>query len=92
VNPDRIVLCPINQREITTTGTVVHLEGYGFVKVFRIESKDGTMDHWATSNLEMDELGRIGLSDACCKIEEYHLSLKQVTNVAEYQYRKANAK
>ena len=92
MNLDRIVLRPINQREITTTGTVVHLEGYGFVKVFRIESEDGTTDHWATNNLEMDELGRLRFSDACWKIEEYNRCLKQVTNVAEYQYKKANAK
>ena len=90
VNPDRTGLRPINQCEITTTGAVVHLEGYGFVKVFRIESKDGTTDHWATSNLEMDELERLRLSDACWKIEEYHRGLKQVTNVEGCQCRKAN--
>ena len=55
---------------------MVHLEGYGFVKVFRIKSKDGTTDHWATSNLEMDELERLRLADACWKIEKYHRGLK----------------
>jgi len=39
----------------------------------------------------MDELGRLRLSDACWKIEEYHRSLKQVTNVKGCQCRKANA-
>ena len=91
VNPDRTGLRPINQVEITATGTVVHLEGYGFIKVFRIESKDGTTDHWATSNLVMDELERLRLADACWKIEEYHRGLKQVTNVEGCQCRKANA-
>ena len=89
VNPDRTGLRLINQCKITTTGKVVHLKGYGFVKVFRIESKDGTTDHWATRNLEMDELGRLRLSDACWKIEEYHCGLKHVTNVEGCQCRKA---
>jgi len=75
VNPDRTGLRPINQCEIKTTGTVVHLEGYGFVKVFQIEFKDGMTDHSATSNLEMDKLERLRLADACWKIEEYQRGL-----------------
>ena len=31
--------------DIAPTGTVVHLETYGMVKVFRIISKDGTAEH-----------------------------------------------
>ena len=31
--------------DIAPTGTVVHLENYGMVKVFRIISKDGTAEH-----------------------------------------------
>lgn len=46
---------------------------------------------WQTINLEMDELGRLCLSDAFWKIEEYHSELKQVTNVNLCQFRKANA-
>ena len=67
--------------DIAPTGTVVHLENYGMVKVFRIISKDGTAEHWATNDLEMDELGRLKLAEASWKIEEYHRGLKQVTNV-----------
>ena len=51
------------------------------LKVFRIISKDGTAEHWATNYLEMNELARLKLSEASWKIEEYHLGLKQVTNV-----------
>ena len=91
VNPYRTGLRPINQCEIAATGTVVHLEGYRFVKVFRIESKHGTKDHWITSNLKIDELERLRLADAYWKIEEYHRGLKQVTNVEGCQCRKANA-
>src|SRR5450432_1515968 len=64
VNPDRTGLRAVSDCAIAATGTVVHLEGYGFIKVFRIVAKDGTTAHWATSNLEMDELERLRLADA----------------------------
>ncbi len=77
--------------EIAPTGTVVHLENYGMVKVFRIISKDGTAEYWATNDLEMDELGRLKLAEASWKIGEYHRGLKQVTKVEGFQCRKAQA-
>lgn len=91
VNPDRTGLRSVSKCDIASTGTVVHLERYGFIKVFRIESKDGTMEHWATSNLQMDDLGRLRLAEASWKIEEYHRGLKQVTNVESCQCRVAAA-
>jgi len=91
VNPDRTGLRSVNACVIAATGTVVHLEGYGFIKVFRIEAKDGTTEYWATSNLQMDEGERLRLADACWRIEEYHRGLKQVTNVERCQCRKAVA-
>lgn len=91
VNPDRTGLRAVSACVIAATGTVVHLEGYGFIKVFRIEAKDGTTEHWATSHLQMDELERLRLADASWRIEEYHRGLKQVTNVERCQCRKAVA-
>jgi hypothetical protein len=49
--------------------------------MFRIISKDKTAEHWATNDLEMDELGRFKLAETSWKIEEYRRGLKQVTNV-----------
>ena len=45
------------------TGTVVYLKNYGLVKMFRIISKDNTAKHWATNDLQMDELGRFKLAE-----------------------------
>ena len=91
VNPDRTGLRAVSECAIAATGTVVHLEGYGFIKVFRIEAKDGTTAHWATSNLTMDEGERLRLADASWRIEEYHRGLKQTTNVERCQCRKGVA-
>ena len=76
VNPDRTGLRAVSACDIAASGTVVHLEGYGLVKVFRIVAKDGTTAHWATSNLELDELDRLRLADASWRIEEYHRGLE----------------
>jgi hypothetical protein len=91
VNPDRTGLRAVSACAIAATGTVVHLEGYGSIRVFRIVAKDGTTDYWATSRLTMDEGERLRLADASWRIEEYHRGLKQVTNVERCQCRRARA-
>lgn len=91
VNPNQTGFPAVSACDIAASGTVVHLEGYGLVKVFRIVAKDGTTAHWATSNLELDERDRLRLVDASWRIEEYHRGLKQVTNVERCQCRKGGA-
>jgi hypothetical protein len=91
VNPDRTGLRPVGACAIAAAGTVVHLEGYGLITVFRIVAKDGTTEHWATSHLPMGELERLRLAEASWRIEEYHRGLKQVTNVERCQCRTAAA-
>ena len=39
---------------------VVHLEGFGSVRVFRVVSRGEDTEYWATNDLGMDELGRLG--------------------------------
>jgi hypothetical protein len=54
VNPDGEGNIPISQAEISPEGQVVHLKGYGFIKVFRTVSENGDEQYWA-SDLQMDE-------------------------------------
>ena len=77
--------------DIAPSGPVLHLENYGMVKVCLIISKDDTAEHWTNNDLGMDELGRLKLAEASWKIQEYHRSLKQITNVEGSQCRKARA-
>jgi hypothetical protein len=58
-------------------GTVVDLEGYVLIRVFRIVSRDGDTEHWATDDLAMDELTRLGMAERTWAIENYHRGLKQ---------------
>nr|WP_011308270.1 hypothetical protein [Methanosarcina barkeri] len=55
VNPDNKGNVSLETVVIPPKGRVVHLKAYGFVKVFRIVSKDGDMQHWVTDMQEIDE-------------------------------------
>jgi putative transposase len=55
VNPDGGGNRPIREVEIPPEGRVVHLRGFGFVRVFRTVSKDGGAEYWATNDLGMME-------------------------------------
>ena len=81
----------MSECQIAAAGTVVHLAGYGLVKVFRLAAIDGTAEHWATEDLAMDDLTRLRLAEASWRIEEYHRGLKQVTNVERCQCRVGRA-
>lgn len=91
VNPDRTGLRAVSEVDLSPTGTIVHLEGYGLIRVFLIVAKDGHKEYWATNHLELTELERLEWSETCWKIEEYHRGLKQFTNVERCQARRARA-
>jgi hypothetical protein len=39
---------------ISASGTVLHAQGYGMVRVFRIDARDGVAESWATNDLGLD--------------------------------------
>ena len=91
VNPDRTGNRAIAACAIAATGTVVHLEGFGLVKAFRIVTTDGDTEHWITNDLAMDAGTRLGLAEQAWGIEEYHRGLKQHTAVDRCQTRQSKA-
>ena len=91
VNPDNTGNRPLAEAEIAVTGTVVHLKGYGMVKVFKIVTPDGDIDYWATNDLNLAELRRLQLADFSWSIEEYHRGLKQCCGVERSQVRSSRA-
>jgi putative transposase len=76
---------------IEPTGTIVHLEGFGSIRVFKVVSPDGDIGYWATNDLAMDELRRLELAELSWSVEEYHRALKQCCNVERCQARSARA-
>jgi len=89
VNPDGQGNVPISAVDIPSAGRVVHLKGFGFVKVFRTVSKDGDAEYWCTNDLEMEAGKRQELEDQGWVIEEYHRGIKQCCGAERAQVRKA---
>jgi putative transposase len=91
VNPDRTRNMQIHEIEIPSEGRVVHLKAYGFIKVFKIVSKDGDVEYWATDLLDMDEPKREKLGLISWSIEEYHRGIKQFCGIENCQARKSQS-
>jgi len=70
---------------------VVHLQGFGPVRVFKVVSRDGNIEYWATNDLSMDDLRRLELAERSWTIEQYHRALKQCCNVERCQARSTRA-
>lgn len=91
VNPDGSGNRRLDECAIAETGTRVHLQGYGFVVVFRIVSTDGDTEYWATSDLAMTAGLRQKWGELAWGIEVYHRGLKQFCGVERAQVRAARA-
>jgi hypothetical protein len=81
VNPDGSGNRSLEHCDIRNAGTRVHLKGYGFILVFRIDIPDGDTEYWATSDelMTMDE--RTGTARRIWTIETYHRDIKQFCGI-----------
>ena len=91
VNPDGTGNRSLEHCPIAATGTRVHLQGYGFIRVFRIVAPDGDTEHWATGDERMDDLTRLKYAEWAWGIEQYHRGLKQQCGVERAQLRSGRA-
>ena len=65
VDLDRQGYRAVAETAIATAGTIVHLEGFGSIRVFKVVSRDGDIEYWATNDLAMDELTRLADAEQC---------------------------
>jgi hypothetical protein len=91
VNPDGTGNRRLDECGSSAAGTRVHLQGDGFVVVFRIVSTDGDTAYWATRDLTMGEGQRQKYSELAWGIEVYHRGLKHFCGVERAQVRAARA-
>jgi len=91
VNPDGTGNRTLAACAIREAGTRVHLKGYGFILVFRIDTADGDTEYWATSDVTMTMDERETLAGQIWTIETYHRGLKQYCGVERCAARKADA-
>jgi hypothetical protein len=91
VDPDGDGNRPLSEVNIEEKGSLVHLKAYGWIKVFKLVSKERGIEYWATNNLRMNELDRLSLSEKGWLIEEYHRGIKQFCGVEKCQARTEKA-
>ena len=91
VNPDDSYNRPIREVENSDEGLVVHLKGFGFVRVFRTVNQDGDAEHWATNDLDLSEAEREELARLFWGIETYHREAKQSCGIERSQCRSARS-
>lgn len=82
---------PIADVAVPAAGRVVHLRGYGFVKVFRRVATDGDTEYWVTDDRQMTEAQRAALAQQGWGVEVYHRGLKQCCGVERMQVRNQRA-
>jgi hypothetical protein len=81
----------LDEVAIPRTGMMVHLQGYGRIRVFRIDAKDGVAEYWATNDLTLEEGTRQHYAETSFAIENYHRDLKQNCGVERCQARSERA-
>src|SRR5579859_7686376 len=88
VNPDDTGNRAVYLLNIPKEGMVVHLKGYGFIRVFvTLDQNLEDPQFWATSDLSMTQATREEVAGQALAIEEYHRALKQCCGVERCQAR-----
>ena len=82
---------PVSEWLIPHHGRVMHLKGYGWVRVFKTVTPDGREEYWATSRLDMTVGEAAEYALHAWQIEVYHQGLKQFTGIERGQFRTAIA-
>ncbi len=91
VNPDGRGAILVSEAEILASGTVIHLVGYGPVRVFKLVAPDGDIEYRATNDLGMGAMVRQQYAEWGFAIENYHRDLKQTCGVERSQARSSRA-
>jgi len=91
VNPEGQGVRALSEAKLSADGTVIHLVGYGLVRVFKLVAPDGDIEYAATNDLTMGAMTRQQMAEWGYAIENYHRELKQCVGVERSQARSARA-
>lgn len=81
VNPDKSGQVEVSTLAAPLAGRDVQLRVFGLVRVFQKQDAKGQIEHWASSDLEMNRAVFEQSAKACWGIESYHRRLKQCCGV-----------
>lgn len=82
---------PLKDIEIPEEGLVLHLKGFGMVKVFLIDFQNGNKEYIGTNDLTLSLKDAREAAAQRWKIEEYHRGLKQTVGIEMCQSRTKRA-
>jgi putative transposase len=91
VTPEDRVARSLDEVAIGAAGVVVHLRGYGLIRVFRTDGPDGVAGYWASSDLGLEAGMRQSYAELSFAIENYHRELKQDCGVERCRARSGRA-
>jgi len=91
VTPDDRITRTLDEVAFGIDGKVVHLRGYGLIRVFRTDDRDGVAEYWASSDLGLEAGMRQHYAELSFAIENYHRDLKQSCGVERCQARSERA-
>ena len=87
VTPEDGITRTLDEVAFGPGGQVVHLRGYGLIRVFRTDDPDGVAGYWASSDLGLEPGMRQHYAELSFAIENYHRDLKQNCGVERCQAR-----
>lgn len=76
----------LSELDIPDQGAILHMKGYGKIKVFRI-TKDGKMDYYGTNDFTLSKAAMQEVFARRWEVEEYHRGLKQAVGIEKCQAR-----
>lgn len=91
VTPEDRVTRSLDEIAFGRSGQVVHLRGYGLIRVFRTDDPNGVAEYWASSDLGLDAAARQHHAELSFAIENYHRDLKQNCGAERCQVRSERA-
>lgn len=91
VTPEDRITRTLDEVPLGAEGKVVHLRGYGLIRVFRTDDPNGVAEYWASSDLGLEAAMRQSCAELSFAIENYHRDLKQNCGVERCQVRSERA-
>ena len=91
VNPDNTRNRALRSVDLAATGSIVHLKGFGFIRVFKIVATNNHIEYWASNDVQMTDLTRLNFAQLSWMIETYHRGIKQFCGIERCQARSASA-
>jgi hypothetical protein len=91
VNPERRGLRAVAHVDTAAPGTLVHLKGYGLIRLFKILALAGDIEWWASNDLQMSAMTRVRFAGYAWTIENYPRGIKQFCGLERAQVRAARA-